>query len=171
MRIALALLAIIAVFLLPLVEVEFAHTYAEVHCGGYDEAPVATLPDLTACMAETRRVEAWRYCACSRPNRWVAGAYYYFLIPLVLTVTALLTLRGRLLGQTVQFIAAAILGIVVSQLLFPLTQDFPDEEANLIFRIYLCALALVGLALFILFRGAAAGIRSRRARNAKLAAA
>ena len=108
MRIALALLAISAVFLLPLVEVETSHGYAEIHCDGYDEPPVATLPNMAACSAETRRVKAWQYCACMRPDRLLGTAYYYFFIPLVLGVTALLALRGRLLAQIAQFLAAAV---------------------------------------------------------------
>jgi hypothetical protein len=164
MRIALAILAIAAVFILIPIGPDRDHAYAEIHCNGSDSPPAATLPDMNACMAETRRVKAWQYCSCLRPTNSLAWLYYNVFFPLVLAVTAALTLRGRLLVQVIQFVAAAAVGIYGSLLLASKMEGYFDEEAADYFLIGVTVLASGAFILFLAFRGVSAGFRAWKAR-------
>lgn len=80
---------------------------AELICQG---STLAVLPDMNACVAETRRVPGWTYCACLRPpNAWWRW-YWLFAVPAVLVIVGWLLLRGSLLRQCVLLAGSIALG-------------------------------------------------------------
>ena len=70
-------------------------------CYAESSEPVATFPDMDACVSGTAARAEWRYCTCSAQDRpWVKW-YYWLGVPFAFTTVATVVTSGRLLRRIV----------------------------------------------------------------------
>jgi len=78
----------------------------------FDESsePVATFPDMDACVLGTGARAEWRYCTCSAQDRPWARWYYLLGVPFAFTAVGAAVTSGRLLRRIV-VLNIAVVGI------------------------------------------------------------